>query len=67
MLTLMLKPRRGEILIDGIFSSEVGLQSWRSQIGYVSQEKFVFDDTIANNICMRKGDYNTDADVRDRN
>jgi ABC-type multidrug transport system fused ATPase/permease subunit len=66
MLTLLLKPRRGEILIDGNPSSEVDLRSWRSQIGYVSQETVVFDDTIANNICMWKGDYDTDDEVRRR-
>ncbi len=66
MLTLMLRPRRGEILIDGISGTEVDLRSWRNQIGYVSQETVVFDDTIANNICMWKGDYNTDDDVRKR-
>ena len=66
MLTLLLKPRRGEILIDRTPSDKVDLKSWRSQIGYVSQETVVFDDTIANNICMWKGDYNTDADVRRR-
>jgi len=66
MLTLMLRPRRGEILIDGIPGTEVDLRSWRNQIGYVSQETVVFDDTIANNICMWKGDYNTDDDVRKR-
>ena len=31
MLTLLLKPRRGEILIDGNPSSEVDLRSWRSR------------------------------------
>ena len=66
MLTLMLRLRRGEILIDGISGTEVDLRSWRNQIGYVSQETVVFDDTIANNICMWKGDYNTDDDVRKR-
>lgn len=66
MLTLMLRPHHGEILIDGTPSDKVDLKSWRNQIGYVSQETVVFDDTIANNICMWKGDYNTDADVRRR-
>ena len=66
MLTLLLKPCRGEILIDGTPSDKVDLKSWRSQIGYVSQETVVFDDTIANNICMWKGNYNTDDEVRMR-
>lgn len=63
-LTLLLKPRVGEILIDGVSSSEIEVASWRSQIGYVSQETVVFDDTIANNICLWKGDYENDPVVR---
>jgi subfamily B ATP-binding cassette protein MsbA len=55
LLTLMLRPRAGEVVIDGVPGSEVDLRSWRSQIGYVSQETVVFDDTIANNICLWDG------------
>lgn len=65
-LTLLLKPQNGNIYIDGIDSSEIKVSSWRSQIGYVSQETVVFDDTVANNICLWKGDYENDPDVRDR-
>lgn len=65
-LTLLLKPQKGNIYIDGINSSEIEVGSWRSQIGYVSQETVVFDDTIANNICLWKGDYENDPDVRER-
>ncbi len=66
MLTLLLKPQRGKIYIDGIDSRDIELGSWRSQIGYVSQETVVFDDTIANNICLWKGDFNTDTDVQQK-
>jgi ABC-type multidrug transport system fused ATPase/permease subunit len=55
LLTLMLRPRAGEVVIDGVPGSEVDLRSWRSQIGYVSQETVVFDDTIANNISLWDG------------
>lgn len=63
-LTLLLKPKSGHIYIDDIDSSEIDVASWRSQIGYVSQETVVFDDTIANNICLWKGDYDRDPEVR---
>lgn len=63
-LTLLLRPQKGEIEIDGINSEKIDVQSWRSQIGYVSQETVVFDDTIANNICMWKQDYNSDEATR---
>jgi ABC-type multidrug transport system fused ATPase/permease subunit len=66
MLTLMLRPRQGEIRIDGVPGQEVDLASWRSQIGYVSQEAVVFDDTIANNISLWKDDYNKDPKARER-
>ncbi|MDH5652089.1 MAG: ABC transporter ATP-binding protein/permease [Gammaproteobacteria bacterium] len=65
LLTLLLKPTNGELLIDGVkIESDMNLQSWRSQIGYVSQETVVFDDTIANNISLWRGDYNQDNDVK---
>ncbi len=66
MMTLLLRPKQGDIYIDSINSKEVDIASWRSQIGYVSQETVVFDDTIANNICLWKGDYENDEEVRER-
>ena len=66
MMTLLLRPQKGRIFIDNIDSREVDYKSWRSQIGYVSQETVVFDDTIANNICLWKGDYENDEEVRNR-
>jgi ABC-type multidrug transport system fused ATPase/permease subunit len=56
LLTLMLRPREGEVLIDGVPGETIRLSSWRQQIGFVSQETVVFDDTIANNICLWQGD-----------
>jgi ABC-type bacteriocin/lantibiotic exporter with double-glycine peptidase domain len=56
ILTLMLRPRRGQVLIDGVPGEEIRLSTWRKQIGFVSQETVVFDDTIANNICLWQGD-----------
>jgi ABC-type multidrug transport system fused ATPase/permease subunit len=66
MMTLLLKPRSGEVRIDGIPHGEVDLDSWRSQIGYVSQETVVFDDTVANNISLWRGDIEEDPSLRER-
>ena len=60
LLTLLLKPQSGVIVIDGVNAHEVKLNSWRKQIGYVSQEPMVFDDTITNNISMWTGNPDTD-------
>jgi ABC-type multidrug transport system fused ATPase/permease subunit len=66
MLTLMLRPRTGRIEIDGVDADEVDLPYWRSQIGYVSQETVVFDDTIANNISLWQCDIEADPGLRER-
>ena len=40
----------GSILIDGVDIRDIALSSLRQQIGIVTQETVLFDDTIANNI-----------------
>jgi subfamily B ATP-binding cassette protein MsbA len=66
MLTLLLQPRTGEIRVDGVSHPNIDRASWRSQIGYVSQETVVFDDTIANNICLWRGDIGAADELRER-
>lgn len=43
-------PDYGSILIDGLDIRQVNLRSLRSQIGLVTQETILFDETIAKNI-----------------
>lgn len=66
ILTLMLRPRRGQVLIDGVPADTILLSTWRKQVGFVSQETVVFDDTIANNICMWHGDIQEDPFLFER-
>ncbi len=40
----------GEILIDGTPIHQLNLENYRSQVGFVPQEVFLFSDTIARNI-----------------
>ena len=42
----------GEVLIDGINIKQYSLSSIRSHLGIVTQEAFLFNDTIANNIAL---------------
>jgi subfamily B ATP-binding cassette protein MsbA len=42
----------GELLIDGINIKEYSLESLRNQMGIVTQEAILFNDTIANNISL---------------
>ncbi len=55
LICLLLKPTKGNIFIDDHDASEIELGSWRDQIGYVSQETTIFDDSIANNIALSFG------------
>ncbi|RKY33099.1 MAG: hypothetical protein DRP74_00915 [Candidatus Omnitrophota bacterium] len=43
-------PRKGRVLIDGLDIREVSLKSLRKQIGIVTQETILFNDTIKANI-----------------
>lgn len=52
IISLLLEPSSGQLLIDGIDSKRINHASWKNQIGYVSQETVIFDDTIKNNISM---------------
>jgi subfamily B ATP-binding cassette protein MsbA len=60
LLTLLLTPRQGAVLIDGVPASTIERASWRRQIGYVMQEAVIFDDSFAQNICLWSGDPEAD-------
>ncbi|MBK8066840.1 MAG: ABC transporter ATP-binding protein [Rhodanobacteraceae bacterium] len=66
LLTLLLAPRTGELLIDGVSAGSIDRASWRRQIGYVLQEAVIFDDSFANNICLWSGDPKTDPELMQR-
>lgn len=46
----------GEVLIDGVQIENYSLQSLRNQMGIVTQEPILFNDTIANNISLGMDD-----------
>jgi subfamily B ATP-binding cassette protein MsbA len=43
-------PNHGEVLIDGVDIRDLRFSDLRGQIGYVTQETLLFDETIADNI-----------------
>lgn len=55
LLSYVIQPTKGTLLIDGVSLSNIKISTWRDQIGYVSQDNIIFDDTIANNISMWQG------------
>lgn len=56
LIPRLYEPTEGHVLIDGIDIREATLQSLRRQIGFVSQETVLFDDTIRNNISYSRTD-----------
>ena len=53
-------PTAGEILIDGKPLTAALAPSWRNSIGYVPQDIFLIDDTIARNIAFGLADEKID-------
>ena len=50
LATAFLNPNSGEVLIDGVDLSTVDLKSFRSQLGVVLQDDFLYEGTIRENI-----------------
>ena len=48
----LLEPKEGKIEIDGQILKEDNLRSWQNLIGYVPQDIYLSDDTIARNIAF---------------
>jgi len=61
LLLRLFRPQNGELLIDGTNIDEVDKKSWHDNIGYVSQDIFLINDTIENNIRF----YNSSLNHKD--
>ena len=51
-----LQPQEGQVLIDGVQLTPENRKSWLKLIGYVPQEVFIFNGTIAENIALGYND-----------
>ena len=49
-------PTEGRILVDGVDLSTIRLDSYRTQLGVVLQESFLFDGTIRDNVVFSRPD-----------
>ncbi len=56
LLLRFYEPTGGTISIDGVDTSELGFASLRGAIGYVSQDAFLFDGTVAENLAYARPD-----------
>lgn len=60
LLIRFYKPISGRILIDDKDLKEYNIQSWRNCIGYVSQEAFLFNLSVRENILIGKPEAGND-------
>ena len=62
-MTQNLSDYEGEILYDNQSLKEIDPKSFISNVGYVRQEHFIFDDSIKNNIILNKA-FNEDKFIQ---
>ncbi len=56
------KPNEGQVLVDGVDLSTIRLESYRTQLGMVLQDSFLFDGSIRENVAFSKPDA-TEAEI----
>jgi len=56
LIAAFYKPERGRVLVDGIDLATVKLSSYRTQLGVVLQDTFLFDGSIRENVAFARPD-----------
>ena len=62
LLTRLMDPSEGAVLLDGVDVRDIGQESLRRSVVLVPQEGFLFDDTISSNVRYGRLDA-TEADI----
>ena len=62
LLLGLIRPSSGQILVDDTDIATIQKDAWRNRIGYVSQDVFLINDTIENNIKLHNP-HISDADM----
>jgi ABC-type multidrug transport system fused ATPase/permease subunit len=52
LVTRLYDPQEGRILVDGVDLREFEVRSWRKRLAVVTQDTFIFNDTVARNIAF---------------
>ena len=52
LVTRLYDPQQGRILVDGVDLRDLEVRSWRKRLAVVTQDTFIFNDTVARNIAF---------------
>jgi subfamily B ATP-binding cassette protein MsbA len=64
LVSAFAKPTKGTVFVDDVDLSTVSLDSYRSQLGVVLQDNFLFDGTIKENILFGRPDASGEEVIR---
>ncbi len=64
LMLRLFEPTEGQITLDGVPAKDVSLSEWRNAFGYVSQDIFLFNGTIEDNIRFYRPEL-TQADIEE--
>jgi ABC-type multidrug transport system fused ATPase/permease subunit len=64
LISAFYTPTKGRVLVDGVDLSTVRLDSYRTRLGVVLQESFLFDGTIRENVAFSRPDASEEALLR---
>jgi ABC-type multidrug transport system fused ATPase/permease subunit len=64
LISAFYRPTTGKIFVDGVDLSTVRLDSYRTRLGVVLQESFLFDGTIRENVAFSRPDATTEQILR---
>jgi len=59
----LLRPDKGQILIDGMELNDESIQSWQKNLGYIPQDIYLQDDTVKKNITFGIPEHMIDMDA----
>lgn len=63
LITGLYKPKNGNVYLDDIKLEDKNIGYWRQSIGYIPQEVYLFDGTIADNVVFNR-DYNEEKLIK---
>jgi subfamily B ATP-binding cassette protein MsbA len=64
LIAAFYKPERGRVLVDGVDLATIKLRSYRTQLGLVLQDTFLFDGSIRENVAFARPDA-SEAEIMD--